>query len=243
MSEETTNEVVQETKTEQPVEQPTKEAVQQDTAPKAFEIPTEAQDLVGEGKKYKSPEDALRAVPHAQQHIQTLESELAEVKEELTKRKTAQELLDEIKSGTQPVENTTQSVDVNQDTLEQLVQNTIDKRENAQSARANAKIVAEKFTKKFGANAESAYNQIAVESGLDVQQLHNLAATSPNAVLKLAGLTDVKVATTTTTPGSVNTESLSATPSDSSLSARVPIGASTKDLVKAWKNAGEKVNS
>jgi predicted nucleic acid-binding Zn-ribbon protein len=195
MSEEITNEVVQET-TEQPVKQSTNEAIQTDTPPKAFEIPTEAQEFVGEGKKYRSPEDALKAVPHAQQHIQTLESELAEVKEELTKRKTAQELLDEIKSGTQPVENTTQSVDVNQDTLEQLVQSTIDKRENAQSARANAKIVAEKFTKKFGANAESAYNQIAVESGLDVQQLHNLAATSPNAVLKLAGLTDVKVTTT-----------------------------------------------
>jgi len=242
MSEETNNEVVQET-TEQPVVQSTNEATQKDTPPKAFEIPTEAQEFVGEGKKYRSPEDALKAVPHAQQHIQTLESELAEVKEELTKRKTAQELLDEIKSGTQPVENTTQSVDVNQDTLEQLVQNTIDKRENAQSARANAKIVAEKFTMKFGANAESAYNQIAIESGLDVQQLHNLAATSPNAVLKLAGLTDVKVATTTTTPGSVNTQALSATPSDSNLSARVPIGASTKDLVRAWKNAGQKVNS
>jgi len=128
MSEETNNEVVQET-TEQPVVQSTNEATQKDTPPKAFEIPTEAQEFLGEGKKYRSPEDALKAVPHAQQHIQTLESELAEVKEELTKRKTAQELLDEIKSGTQPVENTTQSVDVNQDTLEQLVQNTIDKRE------------------------------------------------------------------------------------------------------------------
>ena len=240
MSEETTNEVVQET-TEQPVVQSTNEATQTDTPPKAFEIPTEAQEFVGEGKKYESPEDALKAVPHAQQHIQTLESELAEVKEELTKRKTAQELLDEIKSGTQPVENTTQSVDVNQDTLEQLVQSTIDKRENAQSARANAKVVAEKFTMKFGANAESAYNQIAIESGLNVQQLHNLAATSPNAVLKLAGLDD-KVATTSPSSGSVNTETLQGGPAGT-ISARVPRGASTKDLVKAWKNAGEKVKS
>ena len=70
--------------TETPVEPNTTEAVQQDTTPKAFEIPTEVQELVGEGKKYQSPEDALKSVPHAQQHIQTLESELAEIKEELS---------------------------------------------------------------------------------------------------------------------------------------------------------------
>jgi hypothetical protein len=69
--------------TEQPVEQSTNEAVQTDTAPKTFEIPTEVQSLVGEGKKYQSPEDALKSVPHAQKHIETLESELAEAREEL----------------------------------------------------------------------------------------------------------------------------------------------------------------
>ena len=35
-------------------------------------------------------------------HIETLESELAEAREELTKRRTTQELIDEIKSGVQP---------------------------------------------------------------------------------------------------------------------------------------------
>ena len=111
--------------TETPVEQSTNEAVQTDTAPKAFEIPTEAQELVGEGKKYQSPEDALKSVPHAQKHIETLESELASVKEELTKRQTTQELIDELKSGSQPVENTTQSAEINQDNIMDLVNKTL----------------------------------------------------------------------------------------------------------------------
>lgn len=235
MSEET--EVVQETQTE---ELSTNEAPKQDTAPKAFEIPTEAQAFVGEGKKYQSPEDALKSVPHAQKHIETLESELAQVKEELTKRKTAQELLDEIKSGAQPVENTTPSAEVNQDTLEQLVSSTIERREQATKAKTNASQVANKFTEKFGTTAEDAYNQIAKEAGLSVQQLNNLAATSPNAVLKLAGLNGA-VTTSTTSKGSINTQTLTGTPVETT--ARVPRGASTKDLVKAWKAAGEKVKS
>ena len=110
------NDEVKTETTETPVQEPTQETVQTDTQPKAFEIPTEAQAFVGEGKKYQSPEDALKSVPHAQKHIETLESELALVKEELTKRKTTQELLDEIKSGAQPVENTTPSAEVNRDT-------------------------------------------------------------------------------------------------------------------------------
>jgi predicted nucleic acid-binding Zn-ribbon protein len=236
MSEETSNEVQQEQ-----AEPTTQEAQAVDTAPKAFEIPTEAQAFVGEGKKYQSPEDALRSVPHAQKHIETLESELAQVKEELTKRKTAQELLDEIKSGAQRVENTTPSAEVNQDTLEQLVSSTIERREQASKAKSNASEVASKFTQKYGETAQSAYNQIAKEAGLSVQQLNNLAATSPNAVLKLAGLNGA-VTTTTTSKGSINTQTLTGTPSDVT-SARVPRGASTKDLVKAWKAAGDKVKS
>jgi hypothetical protein len=236
MSEETSNEVQQEQ-----AEPTTQEAQAVDTAPKAFEIPTEAQAFVGEGKKYQSPEDALRSVPHAQKHIETLESELAQVKEELTKRKTAQELLDEIKSGAQRVENTTPSAEVNQDTLEQLVSSTIERREQASKAKSNASEVASKFTQKYGDTAQSAYNQIAKEAGLSVQQLNNLAATSPNAVLKLAGLNGA-VTTTTTSKGSINTQTLTGTPSDV-MSARVPRGASTKDLVKAWKAAGDKVKS
>jgi hypothetical protein len=235
MTEETSNEVEQEVK-EPTLEPSTNEAPV--AAPSTFEIPTEAQDFVGEGKKYKSPEDALKSVPHAQEHISTLEAELAEVKEELTRRKTAQELLDEIKSGTQ--QEATAS-EVNHDDIEQLINSTIENRENAKNAKSNASSVADKFTAQYGAEAQTAYNQIAKEAGLTVQQLNNLAATSPNAVLKLSGLSG-QVATPSSSSGTINTQSLNASPEETS-SARVPRGASTKDLVKAWAAAGKKVKS
>jgi len=232
MSEETLNEQTEPSTNEAPVV---------GTSTTKFEIPTEAQEFVGEGKKYKSAEDALKSVPHAQQHISTLEQELAAVKEELSKRRTTEELLDEIKSGVQP-ERTAQSPELDTDRLEQLVSQTLEKREMQRSAKQNASSVANKFTEKFGDSAQTAYDQIAKDNGLTVLQLNNLAATSPSAVLRLAGL-DGKTATTIAKPtGTVNTQSLRGNPTDE-LSARVPRGASTKDLVNAWKAAGEKVKS
>ena len=231
--------VTQQQEQEQPVEPTTQEAQQTDTQAKPFEIPTEAQEFVGEGKKYKSAEDALKSVPHAQEHIQTLEAEMAQLKEELSKRKTTEELLDEIKSGVQPQEATPSQGELNQDKIMDLVNATIAQREQHSIAQSNAKSVADKFTEKYGSEAEAVYNTLAKEAGMTLDQLHNLSATSPNVVLKLAGF-DNKPTTVAKPQSTVNTESLTNQSTDE-LSARVPQGASTKDMLKAWKAAGEKV--
>ena len=226
---------------EQPVEPTTQEAQQTDTQAKPFEIPTEAQELVGEGKKYASAEDALRSVPHAQEHIKTLEAEMAQLKEELSTRKTTQELLDEIKSGVKPAENTTQEGGLNQDTIMEMVNNTLKQNEQKKTAQANASQVANKFTEKYGSNAESVYNSLAKDLNLTPQKLNELAATSPNLVLRLADLEPTVKTNVSKSSGSVNTEALSQNKTPQEISARVPKGASTKDLVNAWRAAGEKV--
>ena len=226
--------------TETLVQEPTQETVQQDTQPKAFEIPTEAQDVIGEGKKYQSPEDALKSVPHAQKHIETLESELATVREELTKRQTTQELIDELKSGVQPIATTVPVGELNQDNVMDLVNQTIATREANARADSNAKSVAAKFTEQYGDKAEVTYNSIAKELNLSVKQLNELAATSPTVVLKAAGLSAAK-APVASSSGDINTEALSQSAKPTDLSAKVA-GGSTKDLLAAWGNAKAKVN-
>ena len=222
-------------------ESTTQEAQQADTSTPKFEIPTEALDFVGEGKKYKSAEDALKSVPHAQEHIKTLEDEMAQLKEELTKRKTTEELLDELKSGIQPTEDTPQGVELDQDRIMQLVNQTLEQKEKQSKAKQNAQTVANKFTEQYGAQAESAYTQIAKDAGLTVEQLNNLAATSPNVVMKLAGF-ETKSTPVGKPSSSINTQALGST-KPTELSARVPKGASTKDMLAAWNNAGEKIKS
>lgn len=225
--------------TETPVEQSTNEAVQQDTAPKTFEIPTEVQSLVGEGKKYQSPEDALKSVPHAQKHIETLESELAEAREELSKRRTTQELIDEIKSGVQPTATTMPVGELNQDSVMDLVNQTLSIRETQAKAKTNADQVAKAFTSQYGQEAEKTYNSIANDLGLSVAQLNELAAASPKVVLKAAGLNPVK-APSGSIESDVNTQALSNQTTPAILSAKVA-GGSTKDLLAAWGNAGAKI--
>jgi len=75
---------------------------------------------------------------------------------------------------------------------------------------------------------------------MTVEQLNGLSASSPEAVLKLSGL-EKRSQEIETSSGTVNTEALLSTPKDKSgLSARVKQGATTKDLVDAWKIAGDK---
>lgn len=221
-------------------EQSTNDVQNQDNQQPTFQIPTEAADFVGDGKKYNSVEDALKSVPHAQKHIQTLESELAAAREELAKRKTAEELLDEIKSGIQP-QATPAGSEFDQDKLLQLVDQTLEQKERQRAAKTNAESVASKFTEKYGQKAEEVYNTVAKESGLTVQQLNSLAASSPKIVLKLAGLEGVSAPVAGKPNSTVNTEALNNKIDPSQLSARVKQGATTKDLVNAWKIAGEKV--
>lgn len=221
------------------IEPSTNEVQTKDSQVPQFEIPTEASELVGSGKKYTSVEDALKSVPHAQKHIQTLESELATLKEELTKRRTTEELLDEIKSGIQPRENLSTG-EFDQDKLMKLVDQTIEYKEQQKSAKQNANSVAAKFTEKYGNNAENAYNTVARESGLTTQQLNSLASNTPSLVLKLAGLDNRPSELLGQQSSTVNTQALNQKGDPSQLSARVKQGATTKDLVNAWKIAGEK---
>ena len=98
-----------------------------------------------------------------------------------------------------------------------------------------------KLTEKFGDRAEEAYINIAKESGLTIQQLNVLASSSPGAVLKLAGLSVSQSTSAPTSQGTINTQALSQNNQQTSLSSRVPKGATTKEMVNAWKTAGEKI--
>ena len=73
---------------------------------------------------------------------------------------------------------------------------------------------------------------------MPVEQLNTLAVTSPEAVLKLAGIK--KPASVGKPTSTVNTQGSFSQP-QTELSAKVPlVGASTKDVLNAWRIAGIK---
>lgn len=201
-------------------------------------IPPEVAELVGQGKKYATVEEALKSVPHAQNHIKTLTEELQAAKAELEKRRTAEQLLDEIKSGIKPVEQPSTSP-ISPDSVAQMVQAVLTQKQQQEVSTKNLELVTGTFSAKFGEKAEEVYISLAKENGMSVEHLNMLSKEAPAAVLKLAGLVEpTKVAGKL--DSSVNTSSMKQqTPND--LSARVEKGGSTKNLVSAWQRAGQKV--
>lgn len=205
-------------------------------------LPPEVAEMVGQGKKYSSVEDALKSVPHAQKHIKTLEEELAQAKVELERRKTAEQILSEIKSGNQQTETPSGNT-VTPDIVAQLVEQSLAQNMRRQTEAQNTNQVVSAFKSKFGEKAEEAYNSIAAESGLTVEQFNNLAKTSPALILKLAGLGEKKgdIPPVVKSNSSIRTEGQTPANGVDQLTARVKPGASTKDLVNAWKIAGQKI--
>ena len=204
-----------------------------------FQLPQEVTELVGEGKKYRSAEDALKSIPHAQSHIQKLEEEMKTMRDELARRKAAEELLEEFKvSGKQ--EHNSQSVDPSQ--IAQLVDQTLEQREARKTAQSNINAVINSFNEKFGDKAPQMYEKIAIDNGLSIEFLNSVAAKSPAAVLNLAGINKVQQPSTPGKSGSsVNTEAFVQQHSQPNLSAKLPKAPTTKDLVAAWRNAGQMV--
>lgn len=210
--------------------------------PPAVALPTEVAELVGEGKKYRTAEDALKALPHAQGHIKTLEEEAKQLREELAKRKAAEELLEEFKAsgvlgGNRQEPAATPNIDV-----EQVVASVLAKKEAATTAQKNISTIVSTFTEAFGdkTKGEEMYNKVAEESGLSIAALNQLAATSPEAVMRLAGITKKQETLPGRVQGTINAETFGDKP-NTELSARLKPGASTKDMVNAWKIAGQKV--
>ena len=206
-------------------------------------VPTELQELVGQGKKYATLDDAIKSVPHAQTHIAKLEQEAAQLREELQKRKAAEDLLADIKAGITQQGETTPKVDLSQETVSNIVKNVLKQEQESNIQAQNAKSVMTAFETAFGdkQKAEQEYIKIAEKNNLPVQMLNQLAMTSPEAVLNLAGLKK------TTQPvgkvsSDVNTINFNTTEPEMP-SAKLKPGATTKDMVAALEAARQKVLS
>ena len=193
--------------------------------------------------KYDSVEKALESIPHKDKHISTIEDENAKLRDELSRRKTSEEILERIQaqsSNKSVADKPQQQLDVSQ--LESLVESKLQETEAKKLAESNVNKVISSLQNKYGEKAEEMYQKIADDNQLSKNMLHELSSKSPDAVLRLAGVTQ-KV--TTQPPSklssSIRTQSLGSS-TDNHTSARVK-GNTTKDLVNAWKNAGISVNS
>jgi chaperonin cofactor prefoldin len=201
-------------------------------------LPDEAAELIGEGKKYATVQDALKSVPHAQKHISTLEAELAQAREALTKAKAADEVYATVKemlaTGGKPpaVGGQEQLPD-----LDALLDRKLQALEAQKVAKDNTEQVKQALVAQFGDKAIETYRQKASDLGIGVETLNDLCAKSPKAALELLGVKPKPATAASTAAGSRVDPSRLASLQSPQQPKSVMGGASTSEVIAAWRAA------
>lgn len=172
----------------------------------------EPQDLVGEGKKYATVDDALKALSHSQAHIQRLEAEAAARREQESADAKFDALVEKLaqrQGEPQQLETPREQPPVVAPVKEDLAKLV---REVAQQDREQDRIsrnvteVAEELIRIFGdeSKANQAVTTKARELGVSVEFLQSVAAQSPKAFFAQVGVTQSPVGSPGPSTGSVN---------------------------------------
>lgn len=214
-------------------------------------------DLLGSIKndrgepKYKDVKTALEALKHSQEYIPNLKSEkekadaeMAALKAEVDRLKNIEEVVNRLSEQNEHNKSTPAPV-LSEDLVANLVNQTLTQREQAAQKAANVKTVVSTLQASLGAEADKAFYTKAQELGMTAEQINNLAAQSPTAVLKLFGLEGNKNQTppTNSTNTSVNTAGFK--PSEQSYIGAnqkpANVGATTGELREEFSSAKKMV--
>lgn len=171
---------------------------EEQTAPKQDQQQQEQENalfFVGEGKKFKSPEELDKAYGHANEHIAKLEEELAELRKATEQESSKSEAIEEVLKalrGEQRVQDqqSDQTKDHQQDSsesVEDVVRNILSQTRQEDTQKANLNKVREGLVAKYGDKAAQVYQEAGKSLGVD---LDDLSRKSPDAVFKLLGVED-----------------------------------------------------
>jgi hypothetical protein len=197
-------------------------------------------------QKYRTLDDALKALKHSQEYIPQLTTKLAQQEAELLSAKSAASKVEEIErtlqaltqQKTEAITNANPGISAEQ--VADLVNQTLTRKQQETIAQSNITSVVANLQAVYGTEAEKVYNAKAQEFGMTVAELNALAAKTPAAVLNLIGVKKGQ------SPGSPVHGSLNAggfAPKPNSKIGRnetiVSIGATSHELAQEWQNARE----
>lgn len=175
------------------------------------------EEWIGEGKKYKSPDDALASIPHAQKHISTIEAENLELKRQIDELSTKGGSIDKVLELLQQREQSSSQDSatagtIDEDALSRMVEQVVDKRSVEQKRKDNLDKAETTARQLFGDKAANVVSEKAKSLGVNVDFLQGIAENSPSAFIKLISEQDANPTNhdrgAGLTNSSVNTESL-----------------------------------
>ena len=162
--------------------------------------------MVGEGKRYDSPEAVARAKIFQDAHIKQIEAENAKLREDYTRAREEniakaklEELLDQLQgnrnanptANTQPiVREETKAIDPKQ--IESLIENKFKQAELTRTYNQNLETVKNKLIERFGVDYTNVYKQQIERLDLTKEEADDLARRKPTTFLHLLGLDQPK---------------------------------------------------
>lgn len=158
-------------------------------------------------QKYGTVSDALLSIQHKEQHISTIESENAVLREEIAKLKAQWEAeqamqfqkQDTVQSNPQ-TENASAGINVEELVLK--VQQGLSAQEQQKQATMRLNTFKDKLVSQFGDRAKDVYTAKLKEAGVSEQAFMATVVENPDFAWKSLGLSDVKPVTTQTVPES-----------------------------------------
>lgn len=151
-------------------------------------------ELVGEGKKFKTPQDLARGKFEADNYVKTLTIKLDEMRNDYMKldadykaRATLEELMTQLKpqqqqsSNTEPKVNDVKMPEIDPKHIESLVDSRIKTNKILEREQENFNKVKEKLKEKLGTNYQDSLSKHIDSLGLTVDDMNALAKKSPTA--------------------------------------------------------------
>lgn len=151
-------------------------------------------ELVGEDKKFKTPQDLARGKAESDAFIKKIADENAELRKELGTRLKMDEFLTKLETTIKAPSNENNQTrepvavaPVQPPNLEAVIEQKLNEAEALRRANGNVSIVVTKLKELYGENYASKVKTIASNLGLGEDFLNSVAAKSPQAFFQLIG--------------------------------------------------------
>lgn len=199
--------------------------------------------------KYKTVQDALNGLKHAQEYIPQVKQQASEAELKMHKLEAEVQRLSALeetvlKLTERQEQSNTNGVTLGEEDIAKLVERTLTKKQVQDTHASNTATVVNAITQKFGADAEKVFYTQAQEMGMTMEEMNLMAARTPKAVLKLLGISEAvahKQTSLSPTQGTVSTSNFQQQPQ--SFIGREPksitIGQTTQDLKEGVENASK----
>ena len=149
-------------------------------------------------QKYRTVEDALKALGHSQTYIPELSTKVKQQEQEISELRMAATKVSELErvvkalTEQETAPRTQEVAALTPDKVTELVSKVIQANKTSEVQQANLNLVVSTMKTAFGDDASKVFYDKAAAVGMTVDQINTLAASTPAAVFKLLGIDEQK---------------------------------------------------